>query len=1766
MIIDDDDDDEGGYVALPHAAAEPPRGVLSDSESEDELLTMRRDQDLRSRLDLEEDEESFAPAAEGAEAEEAEEEADVAEAKSMFDSLSLNEQNRLQNMFGPGVRAFFTAPTTQTAAAAEPAAVTKAEQARLERKQRRERSLLQTVTDDVPERLQARKHARDGLDRCSAAARSLLTRRTEAEAIVDAVLYPADPAAMPADAQTKGDLRPYGPMREPMADVRSAVVREVETVLRLLHDDGLEVGYLVTYCIATFPRLTAEDLTLVDAWDSRWAASLQRKVGLIDRAVAVGVADSLGGVDVASFTAYAPPGTDDHLLEHIARATSAKALDQAHQYLVNLESAAQARRTGMGSAVVVKSEPGAGDAMDDADHVVKAEPGLEADEPQPQYSWLVAPALDAPWATRMAWLAAVIAGLHPLQLRDILFHAQPIALPVPPADLAALVESLVTTRFPDAEAVLARARSLAASQMAADPLVVQDCLRRFSQVATLHTFPTQRGLRELDLSHPHHLARRVQGMTVHNVLQRPDLFLAMHAAAREGLVTLHAHHLPPRQRPLTQEEHIASWAFLPAAAVPPLDLQRPEWRLDATPDEDHVMGHVARVLQGGVGDDPALASPAQQLYYEQLHAYVAGMLPEDQRHTFPLSRFNDQMYWLTGQRGLVAQEALRALILPRVRERFLAETLLTAQERLARMIAQTSLSARLLTAPYHPALAGRYAPTDYYLGKRPSTPADQAAVTRMRMLGGFDWCVASAVQGAPADAFVIAFLSPLGDEVEHLVLPHLKARVGAGAGEGLASLSRSEADNVVRAKKQEDVEKLRAAVEKWRPSVILLDLSSGHSNGFRQDLVNKLLAGLTVTVTLANPDTGRVFAQSPRAAAEFKGKGLHPHLLQAIGTAREVLNPLAELSALCTPISPAHPALELSLLDLHPHQALVPDAVFHRVCAQQVAAAVAHVGVDLNAVVGSVKGGLGCVASITSRPIRAHMLPMLEFVPGLGKYKARALATLVHRMGGVNARLHFLADTVPEDVSLGMGLTEQVFRCAAGFLRVSPLAMQTQCPPSIHPFRPAPGVEDITWSKQGVGGVGGNVIVKPEPTAAGLKAEPGYSGPEELVPITTRELPDADRRSLEAALRFHACERTRVPPENFLVALRVARYLAPIVLLDQAPDISRLPADQSDDPEVHSAQMALVDAVAYATAREGVDRDLMVRAGQHSSVAEWIRQQGSDFDKDLGVLVALELHAPYARVRGHGRWHDFVYMPSTGTTHGEPQGPVRFQLCSGERMEAFKRGSVIHPRVRSIAPAGVTVELPSGLRGFVPVKCMSDAPYRDNEVLSPADQQQQRLKFVSERVQVGQPLPCRVMAVHADKLSLDLSARPVDVARPAHEEYIAEVAQHLPFVCLGPHEDDAILQPAASAAPVAVAHRSIHHPAFLNVSCAAAEKILFVAAAAGSRDKVVVRPDATDMDRIVVSWRLPAPTTAQEAAAFDLEDDFQNAVAMGALLEAGASDEDQTRQPLAHRLPALAPLYLHIAVEELDKPADRALLGRRLRLPGLATELQDLDQLIVTAIEPMLALTHRLVRDRHFSLLPRPELLELLKSRLAAQPRVVPTALAMHPTRTALVEFVALATNGKLIRERARVTPKGFVYCPIDGDVHAAALAKLPHLGGPRASPDALVALMKQVLTVRSQQPALNAPQQPYGGFAQPGAPTHLAQPMGMGVGAGMAYGQQPQHPYGQPPQQPYGQQPQQPYGSYFPQDQPPQAAYAPSQVQVPPPPNPYPQTGYRGY
>jgi len=172
--------------------------------------------------------------------------------------------------------------------------------------------------------------------------------------------------------------------------------------------------------------------------------------------------------------------------------------------------------------------------------------------------------------------------------------------------------------------------------------------------------------------------------------------------------------------------------------------------------------------------------------------------------------------------------------------------------------------------------------------------------------------------------------------------------------------------------------------------------------------------------------------------------------------------------------------------------------------------------------------------------------------------------------------------------------------------------------------------------------------------------------------------------------------------------------------------------------------------------------------------------------------------------------------------------------------------------------------------------------------------------------------------------------------------------------------------------------RAIRHPLFKNLDASSAEAHLSVQPA-GS---IVIRPSSSGYNHLAITWKFY---------------------------------DDGTRVS-----------YVHITIREEDKP-NNLTLGRKLVIES--ERYDDLNEVVVRFIDPMVELASSVVEHRRFKAGTRPEIEQFLMNAKIQNPSEIPYVIGVSFDQPPAARFVLYHhTGSKVVADYMTVTPTGLRY------------------------------------------------------------------------------------------------------------------------------------------
>jgi len=472
--------------------------------------------------------------------------------------------------------------------------------------------------------------------------------------------------------------------------------------------------------------------------------------------------------------------------------------------------------------------------------------------------------------------------------------------------------------YHDVGAVLSAARYVLAREISCDPRVRQSLRNTFYERAEISTYPTHKGMKEIDHNHAYFNVKRLDKKPT-AAFRDSAHFLQIAAAEKENFITV-----------------------------------------------DITIRNEADFLQ-----------EVEQLYLSDGYSLNA-------------QKWNEQ-------RRLVLKEALTAHLYPLFKTELRAKLAQEATDFIL-LNATDHLRSELLRGPFRP--ISKRSSTSYYGNNDDDDEYDdkKKADRNTRVMG----CVWS--QGEVPTICIVT--DRFGQPVELLKLNFINMR------------SDSNAPELDRRRKEEDLDRLRDFISDHTPHAIVLGAGPGEvdSRRFMEDLKRAASDAeerknlhYRIHVAYADSRLAKIFKNSFRSLKEFPDYA--PLAREAVGLARFLQDPLIEYCGLNS-----DGAEEVLCLSLHPLQQLVPKEVLHHHLLRTFIDVVNEVGLDINHALRH---------KFAAGP--------LQFVAGLGPRKAQALLQALERKGGLVSSREEIGAILSHDDE---DYVSVVYKNCAGFIRV----------------------------------------------------------------------------------------------------------------------------------------------------------------------------------------------------------------------------------------------------------------------------------------------------------------------------------------------------------------------------------------------------------------------------------------------------------------------------------------------------------------------------------------------------------------------------------------------------------------------------------------------------------------------------------------------------------------------------------------------------------
>lgn len=367
---------------------------------------------------------------------------------------------------------------------------------------------------------------------------------------------------------------------------------------------------------------------------------------------------------------------------------------------------------------------------------------------------------------------------------------------------------------------------------------------------------------------------------------------------------------------------------------------------------------------------------------------------------------------------------------------------------------------------------------------------------------------------------------------------------------------------------------------------------------------------------------------------------------------------------------------------------------------------------------------------------------------------------------------------------------------------------------------------------------------------------------------------------------------------------------------------------------------------------------------------------------------------------GHGRLRDILRMMKNElrSPFADPRKPFAppevkdlFTELTGETDKTLQRGTLVSAVVTSINPLkGVSVQLETGLRGFVPLRDLSDDTppsvdprmrprsshgFDDDEEQDQMGEAQRELeRWLSTRVVRGQTIQARVMKVNYDLLLVDLSCKSRDIRRTDWEKDRSDLADKY---IVTEHPDDAKLGAELSPQELAARSRrflprSILHPMFHNMSRQDAVQQL------SEKDDgaFIFRPSSKGVDHLTLTYRVSEDT------------------------------------------------FFDVDIKELEKPSP-STLGARLQI-GKQT-FEDLDEIIDRFYQPMIHHAKELTKHSTFRFGSEDDVEPFLRVEKQSKPEGIPYLFSFATAHVGMIAFSYLPGRS-VHRMYVGLTPQGYSF------------------------------------------------------------------------------------------------------------------------------------------
>lgn len=277
-------------------------------------------------------------------------------------------------------------------------------------------------------------------------------------------------------------------------------------------------------------------------------------------------------------------------------------------------------------------------------------------------------------------------------------------------------------------------------------------------------------------------------------------------------------------------------------------------------------------------------------------------------------------------------------------------------------------------------------------------------------------------------------------------------------------------------------------------------------------------------------------------------------------------------------------------------------------------------------------------------------------------------------------------------------------------------------------------------------------------------------------------------------------------------------------------------ADILDDTRIHPQDYELARKMA-ADALE-IDEDEMDDYDSKVAVVTRVIKEYPDKLNDLilddyAVVLRKQYNAPKRQILEHiklelqGPYHD------RRNRYGRPTTEETFIMVTGETRQTLSEGFIIPSMVVAVRGKIANCVLDSGLEGMIYVDNASD----------------DRIMNVSDVLQVGQTINCKVLRIDRDKFMVDLSCKASDT-KPGSDYNLRKLPEDPYYDRV--EETKEREQHRASRRKQARSTRVIKHPLFRPFNHMEAEEYL----STRQRGDLVIRPSSHGFDHIAITWKV----------------------------------------------------------------------------------------------------------------------------------------------------------------------------------------------------------------------------------------------------------------------------------------------------------------------